>query len=59
MKTLTTKVDRMCNIDFLSVFDIKLISGQLLSIKMDNFRRASLTVIIKMIVIGTHPLITM
>ena len=49
----------MCNIDFLSVFDIKSISGQLLSIKMDNFRRASLTVIIKMIVIGTHPLITM
>ena len=49
----------MCNIDFLSVFDIKSISGQLLSIKMDNFRRASLTVIIKMIVIGKHPLITM
>ena len=49
----------MCNIEFLSVFDIKLITGQLLSIKMDNFRRASLAVIIKMIVIGTHPLITM
>ena len=28
----------MCNIEFLSVFDIKSISGQLLSNKMDNFK---------------------